>query len=337
MCDALKLKDGRQFKAMFKALLTDPDSPMEQDPVKHDALLILADAWGAQNPEEAVEALDQLAIPDVRNPYLFFALAQWAEQDASSALAWIYSHSKEREASRLYLTAGAIRGLAKSNPDVAFRELLAMPPSPERRGAVDFLLRVWAQKGGKSLVANMSAIPEDQKALREAAFRKGINFVSTEDFGEVQTWATNLKDPQERLITQKALASVWAQRDHQKALEWADSLPDEDGSRSESLSRVATYWAREAPKEAGEWVEKNKGNPIYDKSARAVAWNTVGHDYTRAFNQVNQITNEDLRLRSFAQIGQMWLGQDPKSARDYLESTDVIPSDTRYSLLSNFY
>lgn len=333
----LKMDDSRQFQAMFRSLLSDPNQAMEFDPTRHDALLMLSDTWGAQNPAEAVAALNELEIPDDRNPYLFFALAQWAEQDPEKALAWLKSNYAEGEVSRLYLTAATIRGLVRTNPDLAYQELLAMPASPEQRGAVDFLLRVWSQKGGENLFTKISAIPEANEALRGAAFQKAMNFMATEDLSNAYNWSAEIHNASERLTAQKAVASVWAQRDPEMALEWAEALSEDDVNRGDVLGRVVTFWTREDPEAASEWIESKQGKPGYDQSARAIAWNSVGYDHQRAFINLTTITDPDLQLKSFDQIGQMWVAEDPYTAREFFETTDLIPDDIRFRLLSNFY
>jgi len=212
-----------------------------------------------------------------------------------------------------------------------------MPASPEQRGAVDFLLRVWSQKGGENLFTKISAIPEANEALRGAAFQKAMNFMATEDLSNAYNWSAEIHNASERLTAQKAVASVWAQRDPEMALEWAEALSEDDVNRGDVLGRVVTFWTREDPEAASEWIESKQGEPGYDQSARAIAWNSVGYDHQRAFTNLTTITDPDLQLKSFDQIGQMWVAEDPYTAREFFETTDLIPDDIRFRLLSNFY
>ena len=333
------LKNSSGFESFFRGSFTDENQPMEEDQVRHDSLLAIADAWAAKAPEEAVQFLNELAIPDLRNPYLFFALGQWGRQNPESALAWLKKHYPDADdVSRMYLTAGVIRGMVHSQPEVAFNELLAMTPGPERRGAVDFLLQTWAQEGGEKMGQYLDQIPENNVRLREAALRKGIQFLPTEEFTVMSDWASQLSNEKDRMTTQTAIAAFWAQRDSQEAMDWAGSLPKDDfGIRSEAMARAVTYWAREEPEKAFEWASKHHGDPDYDRALRSVAWNTVGYQHEQAFEQIAQITDPVARDRTFDQIGWMWMSDAPAAARDFFETTTLVPDEIRYQILSNFY
>ena len=334
-----RLQGSNDYRDAFRGTFTDENEPMERDPIRHEELLGIADSWAAKYPQEAVESLNQLQIPDARNPYLFYALAQWARQEPEVALAWLKEQfADEQDVSRLYLTAGVIRGLAKTDPERAFEELLGMVPSPERRGAVDFLLQVWAQEGGENLTRHLEQLPAEDERLREAAFRKGMQYLPIEELASLNEWVEQLPNVNDRMTAQTAIAAQWAQRDSQAALEWAANLPeDENGIRSESLAQVASYWAQQQPEAALEWIDEHQGDPNYDRAIRSVAWNTVGYQHEAVFEKIAQITDPEARNRAFDQIGWMWLPEEPEEARQFFESTTLISDKLRYELLSNFY
>ena len=287
------LKNSDEFESFFLGGFSDENQHMEKDPARHDELIAIADAWGNKSPEEAVKFLNQLAIPDVWNPYLFFALGQWSRQDPEAALQWLKAnYPDEMNESGLYLTAGLIRGMVHSEPEKAFDILLAMNPGPEQRGAVDFLLQTWAQQGSKSLSEYLDRIPEKNERLREAALRKAIQYLPTEEFATMNEWASQLPNLEDRLTTQTSIAAHWAQRDGPAAMDWAGNLPDDDyGIRSEAMARAVTYWGREDPDKAFEWASEHHGDPNYDRARRSLAFSTVGYQHEKAFEEIAQITD----------------------------------------------
>lgn len=293
----------------------------------HDELWLAASDWASREPEEATDSLHLLKFDDIRNPYLFAALSQWASQDPQKALAWLTNILPEIVGSEHYLNAALIRGMARKNADDALAFLLDQPLSSQR-STIDFILGAWAQDGASHLIENINKLPEN---LKLHALQKAAAHLSPEMLNAARGLAKTLADPQERSTWQSSIAERWAAREPKTALQWA-----EEHTNPEVIGVVAKHWARQEPLKASTWLDTQRGSPIYDLSARAVAWSVVGLDPNQAFSQVEAMQSEGLRLETFEQLGRFWISDQPVQARAFLEQENPLPVELRDALLSHF-
>lgn len=326
----LTLKSSEEFQSAFGEL-----RPGFEDARTHDALFVLADAWGAVAPEEACAWLDQLEFNDVRNPYLFSALTQWAGADPDAAGAWIEANHADPGPGRDYLLAALVRGMAGRDPESALQLLLASPSSPERTGSIDFLVRTWSSAGRENAFQRVAALPASEQRLKERAIRQLVDGLTDNDLESAATWAASLASVADRRSAQAAIAAAWSRHDPEGAVEWAGSLKDV-AARSRAYGEIATRWARSEPLAAGRWLEQHNGRSDHDLAARAVAWSTVGIDPGTAFEQVAGITAGALRDETFEQLGRLWLSEQPQLARKFLVGENPIPPEIRERLLDSF-
>ena len=301
-----------------------------EDPEVHDELFEHAEKWARSSPEEAVKWLGELEFDDPRNPFLFSALTQWAEQDASAASKWLNQKYSEGHLSMNYLLAAMVRGLSRQDPDVAKSMLLSSPKSPERSGAVDFLVRAWYRKGIEHAAEELKSLGD----LKERALKELFLNVSSEDLEKAVSLSEGLPF-EDRLIAQASLAANWGRRDPAAAAKWAGGL-DGHVVRERALGEVATRWARLDPVAAGQWLDENAGRSEMDLAMRSYAGNTVNYDPALAFAKVSRITSQSLRDQSFEQIGRIFLNHQPQRAKAYFENDTVIPAVVRETLLRSF-
>lgn len=324
------LKTSGEFQASFEELLPD-----HEDARFHDALFILADAWGTVAPEEAVAWLDALEFNDARNPYLFSALTRWAAGDPGAVVAWIEARHPDSGPTRDYLLAGLVRGASTHDPERALKLLMQSPPSPERTGSIDFLLQAWNRVGTAHARERVAALPANEDGLKERAIRQLVATHPADELVSARTWASGLSDATDRLAARTAIAANWSRHDPIAAVEWAEGLED-TATRSRALGEIATRWARTDPLAAGRWIERNADRVDHDMAARAVAWSTVAIDPDTAFAQVAGITHAPLRDETFEQLGRLWLSEQPQRAKRFFEGESPIPPPIRERLLDSF-
>lgn len=324
-----QLKSSDEFQTTFEQL-----SPNFQDSQTHDQLFLLADQWAALHPEEAARWLDQLAFDDVRNPFLFSALTQWARQAPEAAQSWVATNYPDANATRHYLLAALVRGLSQTDPDQALTLLLSSPSSPERSGALDYLLTAWAQESLSHAFKKIEQLPNTETKLRQRALQRLFADLLPSEIPQAQTLANNLRDPLEREKAFAALASTWAQHDIDAALQWASQLP-QLSSRAQSLGTLGTQWARQNPTEANQWLA-DKQAPQYDFALRSVAGTLIASDPDTALAQISRITNPQLQSLSFEQLGRIWLNRDPQGFRTAMATDTLLPAEVRETLLQNF-
>ena len=293
----------------------------------HDELWLAAEDWASREPAQAVAWVSQLEFDDVRNPYLFAALSQWAGQDLESALAWFEENLPENSESELYLKAAVIRGMARVDPDEALAYLLKQPKSLGR-STMDFVLGAWAQDGAGRLIDGVMRLPDH---LRLLALEKSAAHLAPEMLAEASAHSKSLTESGERTALQTSIANRWAAREPKNALAWAEEQAD-----PKVIGVVAKHWARQEPLEASSWLAGRHKSPGYDLSARAVAWSVVGLDPKQAFSQVAAMQSDELRLETFEQLGRFWISDQPEQARAFLEQENPLPVDLRDALLSHF-
>lgn len=315
-----------------QVIISDFESRLSErdDIATHDELWLLADEWAAQEPEAAVAWMNELEFDDLRNPYLFAALSQWALQEPERALAWLNRNRPEQEESKLYLKAALIRGMAKGDPDTAIAYLNEQPKSLGR-ATIDFVLGTWAQGGVLRVLSGISKLPAERAGLRVLAFEKAVAHLTPEMLDEARKYSMTHGSWEERNAFQKAIADRWAQREPKEALGWAEKI-----SNPNVTAIVAKQWARQQPLEASAWLATRRDDPVYDLSARAVAWSVVGIDPQLAFSQVAGMKSKELRLETFEQMGRFWVSDQPVQARQYLEGDNPLPLELREALLLHF-
>ncbi len=318
-------RDLTRLRGEFEALL-----PQRDDVFVHDELWLRAGEWAAEDPEAAVAWLSELEFDDVRNPYLFSALSQWAFGDPAAARLWLEKNIPTNEDSALYLRAALIRGMARSDPSGALRELLAQPKS-FGRSSIDFLLGEQMREGSEALFFFLDSLPADAGDLRLVAMQKAAGQLSQEMIPAALEFSKGLADTKERVVFQESLANRWALIEPEGALAWASEL-----QQPRVLAAAAKQWARQEPLAASEWLEGQWGSPAYDLSARSVAWSVVGLDPDLAFSQVARIQSEGLRRETSEQLGRFWISDQPQVARAFLRADTSMPADIRESLLSHF-
>ena len=164
---ALAMQSNEQFRGSFEALI-----PSLSEPSTHDALFILANVWAAKDPVAATEWLAKLEFKDPRNPFLFSAFSQWARLDPEAAQAWLNGKLQSEGATKDYMLASLIRGLAISDPDKALQILLQAPSSPERTGSLDFLINSWKSFSLKYAFSQVASIPDSTGIFKEHAIQK---------------------------------------------------------------------------------------------------------------------------------------------------------------------
>lgn len=328
--EALKLQANEDFVTSFQDLL-----PQFENSIVHDDLFLLADVWASRDGEAACQWLAALTLEDERNPYLFSALSQWARQHPQAAVAWFQGQEFAGDQSQDYLIAGLIRGLAASDPAAALDALLAVPESPERSGALDFLVRAWARDGVPSALSQIADLPTTEPALRKRALQKLAGSLTEEQVLAARGDLLVLTSPVDLVTFQVALAARWSQSDPQAAAAWAEKLPSPTAQVS-ALGQVAARWGRIDPLAASAWLSHSAGEPKMDLAARAVSWSVVGLDPTTAFQQVTSIQSVGLREETFEQVGRFWLSREPVEAKVFLENDTLLPPAIRQSLLQSF-
>lgn len=314
--------ESRDEVAFFERNLSE-----RNDLGRHDELWLRAGEWAARDPEGAVARLSELKFDDVRNPYLFSALSQWAAQDGGKARRWLAQNNPEGRDRAEYLRAALIRGMARFDANEALAFLQEQPIALQRT-TIDFVLGAWAKRGVGTLLEGVEGLSGE---LREVALAKVASQLTPETMAAAVAFSGELSDREKRLILQEGLADRWAQWDSGEALAWA-----EESGEPRMIGVVAKQWARREPEKASDWLKKKSGAREYDLAARSVAWSMVGVDAARAFDQVAAMKGVSLREETFEQLGRFWIGDDPKKARQFLENENPLPEKLREELLLHF-
>ncbi|MDP0492392.1 MAG: hypothetical protein Q7Q71_15195 [Verrucomicrobiota bacterium JB023] len=324
-----KLETRHEFIAAFQEQAT-----LLPDPEAHDQLLVLADYWAAQSPEDAVAWLAALEFDDARNPFLFPALSQWARLSPQAARSWLVRNHPQANETQAYLNAALIRGLAQVNPNEALDQLLDSPPSPERRGSLDFLLTEWANEGLAHTFDQVLQLPEAEKQLRQHALQKLFTNLLPDELPEASRRIEKLADASEQTGAATTLATHWAHHDAEQALRWASELKS-PGLRAKAIGAAALGWSREAPFAASRWLD-DKTSPAYDYAQRAVASTIIAAQPEEALAQIARITNHSLREESFEQLGRIWLSKNPQGFLAVINRDSNMPAAIRDKLLQHF-
>lgn len=239
--------------------------------------------WGEQDPKAAAVRLESLANPAVRREATLGLTSALARQDSASAFQWVKTLADTRLRDEALVTVVFEASKEWSDPDTALQALEQMSSGPEKRRVADDFIANWARRDtGKALdwvrestegemqeqaFANKIAVawadydPEAAvqwaaslpAASHEGAFRSAFGRWVKESPPEAASYAVEIQDVQERLLSYRVLTEGWVRSDPEAVETWLDgfSLGRE---RDAAVEGIIKFYSSGDPEAAAAWA-----------------------------------------------------------------------------------
>jgi hypothetical protein len=299
------------------------DRPMGEMHQSEYAMLI--SEWAARDPFAASEYFKENAKSDWERETV---LSEWAARDPQSAFDWAASTYDAGKINNW--VAGAMKGIATSDPELAARLLDAMDPSPTRDHSMRNTAAAIAALGPDRAAAWLSSISDAK--LRQSAAWMIAGPLARADAPNAGNWVATLPDPTTRQNAAKVVAQRWARTDLGAARSWVDALPSD--TRPKAAEGLAWEFGRNDPQLAANWLATLGNGPELDGARRQFLDASYKSAPETAANVVSSIADPKLREKYYYRVLGRWASRDRNAARAWVASNPtLVPPSLQKRLL----
>ena len=289
------------FDALEEAIkgTGNPNRSNENDALRMKLREFAIVRWAELNPEAAAEYVKTLQH-DIKNsdyPDIAALCGVWANSDPAAALKWVKTLPKEKgeQSAAFEFIIGAV---AHRDVDAALALARAEKPGSLTDGGFGYV------------IANAAGSNDPEQTARKMAEIGSADGV-------------------------RSAAGMWASKDHDAALKWAQGIPDEK-IRESALAVVWNTYANEHPDEAAVLLSKlpaGESNGLA-QSARNVASQMMNKDPEGTVRWAAGLQNPDARKSALWPIGYYYGHMDFDAGLQWL---DTVPAGAeRDSATSGF-
>ena len=323
----------------------------------NDLMGALYNAWAGQDPKGFLGDSKDIPVPRLREGGIDEALKSWAAQDPKAALLWIKDNpGTASTAATDQRYAAAIAGYAASDPMGALESVNSLNSENVhdrlmKSAATKALADALADQGGFAQASTFfSQLPAGQ--TRDDAFgqlAKRWTEIAPQD---AATWVEGLStDPQLKSALGSQVAQAWAENDPAAAATWAVKMDGQAGppgsadaaTSGQLLATAIRSWTTYDLDPAGNFLNLLPASPAKDPAVAIFALRSSQEDPAGAFQWVNAITDDQMRLGMTVGVALEWMQQDPAGYNQFLSTSttlndqqkamlDGIPADTLQSL-----
>ena len=324
------------------------------------ALAMLDDVSDEQIQEALAEVERSVKEPQQKMMFGMLLLARWAETDGPAALAYADEHFSTKNPMMMGIKTSVLSSWAQSDPEAAWDWYEEQEPSlgggafgNSRAMALMGIVGSLALQDVDKAFERLDSI-EDQSERQMALQGLGQAIWEEDRRADILTKIEAMEDATEKMAARNAVISQWSQIDPDGAVEWADTLGDEDRSavikqigqslswadpqrsaelqlsvattaeeRSTAYSNAISSWAYNDPIGAGEWLAEQDQGPDLDGARRQFASSIAQKDPEGAMAWADSITADDDRTSAVQNVYTQWAGKDREAADVALEGTDL--------------
>ncbi len=326
MNEAVAIRDPQVRKQVVEKLLltwlnTDQNSFLEFLDDAEFSQTEGSELWPALVPAaaEVLPSLSESAAGEADlDEIIQWMVEYYSEMDPAKAAEW--TNKWLLDDTRDYALATVAGEMAiKSQADAEV--LLGSIKSPDARlEAVMNIGASLAQDDGDSALAWARALTNEEE--RSAAVEEVLWTMSETDPGKAAAKLMESDQPDQLDAVSGSIAEEWAIQDPNKAVEWAETLP-QGAAREEAIQGALAGWAENDPKAAFAYYEKNYGTNL--ETAEWIFDSWAFNNPKEASVEVMKISNPEMRSRAVAGVVSGWL--DEGSSTESVERwVDALPA-----------
>lgn len=288
------------------------DSPMANLLGSERSLIL--QAWAERDPNAALGFLQEKGAQDWERET---AVSTWAAKDPDAAFAWALTAPDEGRINNWQL--GAARGIAATNPELARDYLMKMEGDTRDRalGA----MQPYVMQYGFDYAASWIAGVGDQ-GLKSRAENVMARDLTNLDPARAGQWNAAIADTNTRRDVSETVSDAWARTDLNGAKSWVESLPE--NTKSEAAEGVARHYAQQDPTAAAQWLASLGNNPDLDGARQIFVEESFGRSPQASLDFVSNISNQDLRNRSYWRQVNRWMRDDAAAAKSWVAKNSAI-------------
>jgi hypothetical protein len=247
-------------------------------------------------------------------------LRRWAELDGRGALDYVLSLEEgEIKVQAMAAVAGV---LAHSDPQLLAEKALTMPSNRSSRELIQNLANSWAQTDAAAALKWAEQLPEGlgkRDALAIVRFQ-----LAKQDPEETSAEIRQLPAGDARNSLISNLAAQWGSTNPQSAIDWANTLPENE--KKLAMSNLVGAWAQNDPLAAGTYVAQMPSGEAQSQATMSVvsSWATKNPDQTAAW--VLQFPEGELRQQGIREVVSIWTLNDSKSVQNWAEGLPEGPT-----------
>jgi len=298
---------------------TDPKRALElADQLKGQqreiALRAAIQAWGSADPYGALGFVDRLGPGRDRDMLLQAVGEELGRQDPNGALAWFHS----LDASPQGLYGSILQGIAQREPQRALELAL------DSGDASAVFFTSMAARSGEVSFADLAehVLSMDNGLRRDARLQTLVNAWAHDEPEEALSWlVSHGKDIGRGALGQAA--ETLARQNPDAAIRATQSLPAEE--RQTWVRAVASGYAESDPPGAKSWIERFRGEAVFDAGMTAIVQVSAMRDPAGAAAMLSSFTDAAARERATTTVAQQWTERDPRAAHDWATGLPAGP------------
>lgn len=288
---------------------------------------------GAPSLARALRAMDEKSVgADEKERLVGLAVVKWSQKnpaDAAQFEAELYPAAIERLQSPkagdgvLMNTTRAVAmnwGSADPQAAVAF-----YGKEPVNYFALENAILGWWRKDAKAAATYVDAhlqTPGDQKiaglfagAVADQNPQKGLQWLR---------WTEGDREQSAAILQ---IAGAWAERDASTAAKWATALPPDKGRNAVAL--ITGIWTQRDQPAVEKWLKTLKDERRRDAALSGYISAIASKQPASAMEWALKISNAKLRVRYTKPIAELWMKEDAKAAKAWIEKSKMPESEKK--------
>lgn len=318
----------RRFMGVYEAVSLLGKEDMEQalrrarDEKDEVAMTALHRRWAEVDPVSAANSWLQ-GTDKLVNSSIF---STWAKINPAGALRWLsqLEASPRRDEARTAI----FYSVARSDPQRALEMAAQFPEGADRALLVSRAIHYMAgEDAGQALAA---AKAQTDPAVRNAGLDVVVSKLAATQLEEAQRVFAEL--PPNSLVQGAGLiAAGLVRQSPQKAVEWAQSLP-EGPSRDAVYGSIAKEWAARDVEGLAAWLDKLPQGSARNSAVLAFAGRSALSDPEGAALWLSTIPWGDARTKLLTTAFSNWQRVNPKAAQQWIQTSQHLSPEERAAL-----
>lgn len=286
--------------------------------------------WAAQDSESALLWLESNAQGLARLETLNSGVELWAQRDPRAAADWI--DGMANDGSKITAAKSLAATWAKSNPEAAKEWVDGLPYGSIRDEAANALVLAWVES-------------DPNRALSWAGQKTDISYGGQDSLylNAIAAYTQNAPDDAEAYIRGlpvdpfadannppnyiREFVKARAELDPVETAEWLQGLPLEDRLRRPvSVNQLMQVWAETDSIAASAWLSEQPLGPERDAAIVGFAETIQSFEPEAAVTWANTISNGEERSRVMTQSIRTWARTQPKEALDWVINSKLEPA-----------
>lgn len=310
-------------------------SQMEWSPKAEQMLNSALNQWAKLDPNAALNYALSLDSRRARVNAVNNVLSVWAHQDPTAAQSWFLQNMPQDPLAAAATVRQLYGGIGKENTRAALSSIWQLPTENLRVAAMQTVMGMVVRGGDASAVSSYFASLSDpaQKDYLAMAMSQTWATYQPEVAGD---WLNKISDINMMKSAVPNFIATWSFDDPAGATHWASQLPD-PGLRYSSVQQGTRTWAKDDPVAAADWVlTLGPPSPQADPAILGLI-GVIKTAYPQgAMTWATSINDPTQRNAAMAQVGKVWLQQDPVAAAQFIR-TSILPEQTKAALLGTAY